>query len=643
MKRDELSAYIRDTSRWPIVDSSILNEDVRSKYLKRESAISAYLAGVQIKSLCEQFQITRSEVYRLVKRCILEHPDGKIWGFRALVPFSRQTGYWRLKEATGRSRSVHGGKSGCLTQLFQRHNEIQQLVDDLFLKKIRAGIIHEARISVKSLHKRFLVACREAGIGGNEYPFTTKHRGRVSLTKYLKSLALREQTRFTRVRHGENAATLLKSHGMGETSLQRPSRPYQRVEFDGHKLDLFCTIDVRSPFGAVIQRPIDRLWLLVIIDCYSRCILGYHLSFNREYSSEDVLLCIKNALTRWEPKKLSIPSLIYPDNAGLPSGLMKEAEGALWDEFACDNAKANLSNRVREKLTSIVGCAVNPGPVGTPVRRPLVERFFKTLEQNGFHRLSSTTGSNHKDSRRNQPEKAALRDGITLSHIEQLIDVLIADYNATEHSGVGYQAPLETMKYFFDSDEIMPRRLLNHQQTKLSLLGIEAIRVVRGNSSNGRRPFINYEGERYSNDILGRSSDLIGTKLILRIDPDDGRYMLAFLPNGQEFGVLTARGVWGHVPHTLEQRRVCMALRNDGVIKYTSGQDPIHVLNDYLERQALSSKKARRNLANFRQKSKQNKQEIGEELTERNGNISSSEEEIEAKEFEIPRLRAFNL
>lgn len=48
------------------------------------------------------------------------------------------------------------------------------------------------------------------------------------------------------------------------------------------------------------------------------------------------------------------------------------------------------------------------GPVAVPVRRPIIERFFRTLEQNTFHRLPSTTGSNPLDPIRNNAEKKPL-------------------------------------------------------------------------------------------------------------------------------------------------------------------------------------------------------------------------------------------
>ena len=60
-------------------------------------------------------------------------------------------------------------------------------------------------------------------------------------------------------------------------------------------------------------------------------------------------------------------------------------------------------------LTRVVGSGVNAGPVNMPERRQFVERFFGVLEENGFHRLPSTVGSNPSDARRDDSKACALR------------------------------------------------------------------------------------------------------------------------------------------------------------------------------------------------------------------------------------------
>lgn len=76
-------------------------------------------------------------------------------------------------------------------------------------------------------------------------------------------------------------------------------------------------------------------------------------------------------------------------------------------------------------------------PVATPHRRPIIERFFRTLEEKGFHRMPSTTGSNINDIRRNG-EKDAVKDiGFHLKEISEIAEIIISEYNLQPHQGLG--------------------------------------------------------------------------------------------------------------------------------------------------------------------------------------------------------------
>jgi putative transposase len=352
-----------------------------------------------------------------------------------------------------------------------------------------------------------------------------------------------------------------------------------------------------SPYGGFVKRVIDRFWILAIIESISRAILGYYISLNREYNANDVLLCVRNAIVPWKRRGLTIPGLKYPEHGGMPSEVIPELAWATWGEFSYDNAKANLAERVLKKLSRTVGCAINPGPVETPERRPFVERFYQTFEENGFHRLPSTTGSRPNDPRRNNPEKNAIRFDISLEHIEELTEVIVMQYNATPHSGIGYRTPLEYLQYFIGDENILVNTLPEGKRSNMNLLNIEASRIVRGNIKNGRRPYIEFEGARYQNDVLARTPDLIGKRLTLSIDPEDIRSLVAYLPDGSELGILSALGFWGRTPHTLEVRKAILALKHRRLIWYTTEQDPVQVYMDYLATQSPKSKAAAREFA----------------------------------------------
>lgn len=594
--RNLLEPELIDTSLWPTVNTSLLNEEQIIRYEGRENAIREYLKGKKVKEISEAFSVSRVELGRLLKRCLTLHPDGRIWGWRALIPYRRQRPYRRNAPVKSYPGSTKGGCSGALMQLFARLPYIKELVDTLFLKKRKEGIVHESRIPLKSIHKRFLNACRDAGVPASEYPFSVKSLGRVALWRYLCRLQTSEFASAVLARHGKDAARILKSTNNGHSE-GRILSPFQNVEFDAHRIDLFCNISMPSPYGGIVKRVIERFWILAIIEAVTRAILGYHISLNREYNATDVLLCVRNAVVPWKRRGLTIPRLEYPERAGMPSEMIPELAWALWDEFSYDNDKANLADGVLKNLVKVVGCAINPGPVETPEGRPLIERFFQTLEENGFHRLPSTTGSGPHDPRRNNPEAAAIRLDIKLEHIEELVEVLIMGYNGTPHSGIGYRTPLEYLQYFICDDNRLIRTLPEERRSNMALLNIEATRVVRGNIKEGRRPYVEYEGVRYQNDVLARTFDLVGTRLRLSINPDDPRSLLSYLPNGSELGILTAHGFWGRTPHTLEVRKTILALRNRRLLWYAIEQDPMQVYLDYLATQSHKSKAAAREVA----------------------------------------------
>lgn len=228
-------------------------------------------------------------------------------------------------------------------------------------------------------------------------------------------------------------------------------RPLERVEFDGHKIDASIALIYTTPEGDQVIDTINRIWILSIIDVATRSILGYHLCVNQEYSSDDVLMCIRNAIKPWEPMQLTIPGLEYKEDVGFPSYLIPEMQYAIWDELCYDNAKANLANIVQETLRKFVGCSVNAGPVATPVRRAFIERFFKTLESKGYQRLINTTGSGPKDPRRRKNSNEIATDyEIHVDHIHEITDVLIAEYNATPHSSLTGLTPLQILRQRID-------------------------------------------------------------------------------------------------------------------------------------------------------------------------------------------------
>jgi len=295
------------------------------------------------------------------------------------------------------------------------------------------------------LHKKFIQICRKNNLNpeNGDYPFNTKDFGRRSFYRYIKKIKERNSSLLVS-EYGEDAVKYFKSTGSGEQNTII-DRPFERVEFDGHRIDAAIALKYTTLEGDVVVQNLNRIWLLTIIDVATKTILGYYVSYNKEYTAVDVMYCIYNSIIPHQQKEITIVGLQMPSIGGFHSNVILESRFAVWDELCFDNAKANLANMVKQRLKTIVGCNVNTGPVATPTRRPIIEKFFHILEENGFHRLVSTTGSNPKDPRRQNAEEKAVKYEITPDEIEQLIEYLIAERNGTEQKGLSYLSPLEAM------------------------------------------------------------------------------------------------------------------------------------------------------------------------------------------------------
>ncbi|WP_052703050.1 hypothetical protein [Paenibacillus beijingensis] len=440
----ELDPFYLNTENWPSVFIDNFSEKQKEIFQNRKMAIDLYMQNERtVKEICELTRMKRHHLVRLLRRCLAVDDHGNIWGYRALIPHKQLVRY-NLKEFPKRISDKDQRIAGSFQLLLNRHPNIKELIDNLYLRRGK-DTVHEPRIKVKNLHKRFLDECRSLGIKPTEYPFNTANLAKRSLERYVKRLELRHFSEGVK-RHGEQATSYAKSTGIGEQNHPIIIRPFERVQFDGHRIDAMIAIVFNTPEGDELVEVMSRIWILAIIDVGTRAILGYHLCLNKEYSSFDVLSCIRNAIVPKKSIPLTIPGLQYNESGGFVSEKLPETQWALWDEFLLDNAKANLSTIVRDRLTQIVGCSINAGPVSTPVRRSLIERFFQTLEENGFHRLPSTTGSKPNDPRRRSPEEKAVQYKIRLADLEQLTEILISNYNGTPHTGTNNLTPLEVME-----------------------------------------------------------------------------------------------------------------------------------------------------------------------------------------------------
>ncbi|HEY8706630.1 MAG TPA: integrase, partial [Burkholderiaceae bacterium] len=309
------------------------------------------------------------------------------------------------------------------------------------------------------------------------------------------------------------------------------------VEFDGHRLDVRLKVVVRDPLGFEQEFEIERIWLLVIIDVWSRAVLGYHVSLNREYSRYDVIRTIEAALEPHRARVFTLPGVGYGALGSFPSAKLPELGYATWQWFKLDNAKANLADDVRHALAEFVGCFIDAGPTHTPDDRPYIERFFGSVAANLSSRLPGYTGSNARDVRRALADpKGNLRLYVALTELEELMEAALATYNATPHDGLNGRTPLEAVEHSVRGRGAMLNWLPEAKRRTLCLMQTPKRATVRGYLHQGQRPHINFHGVRYTNALLASTASFLGQELRLYYNSQDLRTVRAFTADGAEIG-----------------------------------------------------------------------------------------------------------
>lgn len=575
VERLGISPELLNLAEWPIIDTTSWDEEACEKYQNRKLAVEMYLQDrATIKEISEVTGIESKEITRYVGRCLSVDQYNNLMGFRALNPGLHLKSYERKHLPKVNASNF----SGAFELLLETYTDLRDLIHEKALAI--GGDTLKATYSVKYIFKQFVTKCKELGIKPSQYPRNTADNGRRSLERYVKSL---KERHFGNMHvFGKTAAMMAKTVGRGEKNYPINFRPYSKVVFDAHKIDLILTIRYTDPNGNVVKKTLKRIWLLVILDAATNAVLGHLLCVKSEYSQMDVLQCMQNAIFPHEPKKFTIKGLQYPSEGSFPSLSISETQWAVWREFWMDNAKANLAKNVVDKLTKTVGCFINAGPVASPLRRGIIERFFRTLEVNGYHLLPSTTGSNPNDPKRKDAEMKALKSEINIDHLEELTEAMLAQYNCEPHSGNSGLSPLKAMQDKIEAG-YLPRILPEHRRQELGLMIVSQTVTVQGNLEKGRRPYINYEGAQYRNDVLSQSAGLIRTKIMIYINLMDIRLLKAFLPNGNELGTLKVVGKWSRTPHSLETRKLINKyLRSEKRKFFLSSDDYVQALTEHL-------------------------------------------------------------
>ncbi len=97
----------RDITSWQEGDISALSARAKKRYQKRKSAVIAYFTSeTTLEQLTLQYHLSSALLLKLAEKCTLRHQDGRLWGFRALVPGVKVVDCGVAEKQNGESEAV---------------------------------------------------------------------------------------------------------------------------------------------------------------------------------------------------------------------------------------------------------------------------------------------------------------------------------------------------------------------------------------------------------------------------------------------------------------------------------------------------------------------------------------------------------
>lgn len=588
--RRSLPEEFRDASVWPQVDLTGLDSPLRELVERRQRAIRAYLEGHAVGLIARECGIERSDLLRYLNRCVALHTDGRIQGWRAVLPYGHVKPYVRLAAPRADSR----GQAGAFLRFLTDYPEIRQTLNEAILSNKVPGAIPESRYSHTATYTLFRNLCRRSQIAETHYPLNTKDNGKRAIRRYAYELLEDHLARKAARLGGKNAGVRART-GTGHKGHLDATVPYDLVSLDAHRLNFIGCIGIPTPEGVQLV-PMERLHLLLLVEHYSTAVIGYQVAVAREPSARDVIAATIHALEKWQPRTLSLPGLNYPEGAMLPSGALPDAVGLCWNRLLIDNASIHLALATAERLRRRTGCALNFGPVYQWYRRPLIESVFSAIERTGFLRLPNSTGTGPTDPLRPDAAGNAVKYQMLWEDLLDLIDLMLCKCNGTGRVWLGHASPLERLcnGILGARTRWLPRTLPHLPPSVPDLDVVLEIVTIRGNARQGRRPYVQIDGVHYRSAILSNAADLIGRQIRVHIRESDMRTVRAFLPSGEELGTLIAAHGWSHTQHDRTLRKQVLRALSDKALVVEPGTDVVAAFLAALARKALQQQNARR-------------------------------------------------
>jgi len=328
-------------------------------------------------------------------------------------------------------------------------------LEDLLLDVLNTTYFKPESVPITQVHQEFIRRTRE--YNKDKLPSAQlKYISEATVRRYIEKL---DPYQAEVKKNGRHAADKKFSKAVGQLTV---NNILDRWEIDHTALDVMAVDPVT---GRVIGRP----FLTVVLDRYSRMIMGFWLHFAAP-NTESVLQVIERAISPKASWLARFPKVINEWPArGLPLRIVP------------DNAAEFHAGNLVIAFTEMGIEIMFPRSRG-PQMKGAVERFFKTLNMGLIHTLPGTTFSNVKHRGDYIPEKHAC---LTLQALESALIKWIVDiYHQAPHKGLDSKTPMAVWKAMEPSRVIQMPADLDALETALSHRKLSTIQAYGIQLSN---------------------------------------------------------------------------------------------------------------------------------------------------------------
>lgn len=277
-------------------------------------------------------------------------------------------------------------------------------------------------------------------------------------------------------------------------------RVLEKVEIDHTPLDLILLDDE-------LNIPLGRPYLTLLIDQFSRSIIGFHLGF-KDPSFSSVSKALLNAIRAKEDITKRFPNI---KKQWYCQGKM--------ECLVVDNG-AEFWSRSLEQSCLELGIHIQYNPVRKPWLKPLVERIFQTINSKLIEAIPGKTFSNIMKREGYDSKKDAI---MRFSTFNKLLHTWIIDVYHYESDSRSKLIP--AIKWQEGVKQIQPLRYSDQDEKRLSIiLGIMEKR-------KHRRGGISIHNLRYDSDELAdyRRTNPSDSDVLVKTDPDDVSFIYVYL------------------------------------------------------------------------------------------------------------------